>query len=555
MDNSKILHLVRDVEGVKIRDFWPLIHGTRLALHTTVLLSVLYFQYQVEHFYGLDLLIPTYTLLALAFFANGVYLYFSDRLSDRPIPHWALFVFDVVLVSSLITLFGSHFSLFVFLYMVLVVLGGAAFQVSGGLAMACLVSVGYSLSLLLTEDILGLRLYLSLGLNNLAFFSIGYLSGRLSDDFRSMGHQLHETVQDFRRWKNLSDLVLENIGTGLLVVDRHLVVQVSNPGARKIFQTDKLVGTSLATLLGDHEGRVEDWTASHTEVLRREIRRIAPGEQVQDLEVAATPLLDASKRRIGHILLVDDRTSQKDMERQLRQHEKMAAVGQLAAGIAHEIRNPLASISGSIQLLASGDATSAIESARLMKIAVREIDRLNDLITEFLDYVKPEDLQLVPVDLDDLIKEILEAIRFNSRIRQDVTLHRGLDCATPVLAHRDKLKQALLNILINAFQAVEKSVHPQIRIETKDQPGCAVLIVEDNGVGIKAEDLDRIFNPFHTTKPQGTGLGLAMTQKILKAHHAKILVESREGEGTKFLIELPTQTEVYEGGAPLRRIG
>jgi len=233
------------------------------------------------------------------------------------------------------------------------------------------------------------------------------------------------------------------------------------------------------------------------------------------------------------------------MEENFRQQEKLAAVGQLAAGIAHEIRNPLASISGSIQLMLDQPQNHKDEDLKLMRIVDKEIDRLNGLISEFLEYVRPEKKMSTPVNLNNVIRECVDSLQFNAKLRKDVEKKIELKAHSEILGNRDKLKQAILNFVINAFQAMDKTLKPVFTIETHDQGNLLVLIIRDNGCGIRPENLHRIFEPFHTTKPQGTGLGLAVTHKILQAHEARVFVESNEGQGTKFVIEFPSHRDVH----------
>jgi len=220
-------------------------------------------------------------------------------------------------------------------------------------------------------------------------------------------------------------------------------------------------------------------------------------------------------------------------------------VGQLAAGIAHEIRNPLASISGSIQLMTGDTPIDQSEQKKLMNIVSREIDRLNGLITEFLDYVRPEQKIGTPMDLNAVIREVADMMKFNKKLRQDIEQKLELSAQSMILGNRDKLKQALLNFIVNAYQAMDKSISPSLEVSTKDEGDKVVLIIRDNGCGIKKENINRIFEPFHTTKPQGSGLGLAITHKILEAHSARVFVESEIGVGTRFLIEFPSERDVH----------
>jgi two-component system, NtrC family, sensor histidine kinase PilS len=273
-------------------------------------------------------------------------------------------------------------------------------------------------------------------------------------------------------------------------------------------------------------------------LLRHEIH-IEVQNEPKILEVKLADFRDENEKSKGWLLLIEDRTEIKHLEMSLQQKEKLAAVGQLAAGIAHEIRNPLASISGSIQMMTASSDTNE-ENRKLMKIVDKEIDRLNGLISEFLNYVRPEDQVRDEVDVNQVLNECLEMVKFDQKLRQDIELKLNLKSASMILGHRDKLKQAFLNFIVNAYQAMGKTESPLFEVQTQDERGQVVVVFKDNGSGIKKENVNRIFEPFHTTKPSGTGLGLAITHKILEAHKAKIFVESEEKIGTQFLIEFPS---------------
>jgi C4-dicarboxylate-specific signal transduction histidine kinase len=176
------------------------------------------------------------------------------------------------------------------------------------------------------------------------------------------------------------------------------------------------------------------------------------------------------------------------------------------------------------------------------------------LITEFLEYVRPEKKANQRINLNNVIREVIEALQFNPKLRKDVEQKFELKAQSEILGNRDKLKQALLNFAINAYQAMDKTERPELEIETHDDRDLVVLIIRDNGCGIKAENLSRIFEPFHTTKSNGTGLGLAVTHKILQAHEARVMVDSTVGIGTKFVIEFPAFRDVHtEDLIPLKQ--
>lgn len=235
------------------------------------------------------------------------------------------------------------------------------------------------------------------------------------------------------------------------------------------------------------------------------------------------------------LMMVEDVTEVKHLQDQMRQREKLAAIGQLAAGIAHEIRNPLAGISGSIELLSH--ETQNPDDKKLMKIILREIDRLNNLITEFLDYSKPTVRPDQKIDLSLVLDEVVQNVKLSLQNPADLELTVKLVPAF-ILGFSDKLKQAFLNITMNAVQAMndtERTKKLNVNLEIIESE--VVVRIEDTGKGMSEETKKRIFEPFFTTKAKGTGLGLAVTHKILEAHDVKMQIESEINKGTTFILK------------------
>jgi len=239
----------------------------------------------------------------------------------------------------------------------------------------------------------------------------------------------------------------------------------------------------------------------------------------------------------GRVLLFQDVTKIIHLEEKLKQHEKLAAVGQLAAGIAHEIRNPLASMSASIEMLKTAQEWTDPENKKLMEITLKEIDRLNGLITEFLDFVKPEKLKLVSLSLNDLLQEIVTAASGMEEFKKMTSISTKFQ-TIQVLAHGEKLKQVVWNLLLNAVQAIKEKGIIEIGCEAVSEQRVKWW-VSDTGQGMTEEVLAHIYEPFFTTKPQGTGLGLPTVFKIIEAHHGEIKVNSVVGKGTCFEIFIP----------------
>lgn len=379
-------------------------------------------------------------------------------------------------------------------------------------------------------------------LYHFSFFSVSFLAGLIHEELSEKSSLLGMTQKKLIDLQQVHSMILANIRIGVCVMNDLGVVEYANESLGFVLKHTEILQKRWLELVPEMESSWKDIRAG-LEIRsfeRYEIERNLAGDEKQFLEFILAPLLNEKGQRKGWLCLVEDRTETKTLEEQMRVQEKLAAVGQLAAGIAHEIRNPLASISGSLQMILGDAHVRDEQEQRLMKIVLREIDRLNDLINEFMDYVRPSAILTERVDVNSLLREILELAKFNPQLPKNVVQEAKLDSATMVMGNSQKLKQAFLNIIVNAFQALDKVQHPKVEVITKDEGNKVIVLVKDNGVGISTENIKRIFEPFHTTKPKGTGLGLAITYKILEAHKAKVFVDSQLGQGTQFLIELPS---------------
>ena len=245
-----------------------------------------------------------------------------------------------------------------------------------------------------------------------------------------------------------------------------------------------------------------------------------------------------------------------EMERELRRSERLAAIGELAASIAHEIRNPLAAISGSTQMLrgAGRGPQSDRERQRLMEIVVRETDRLNSLITDFLNFARPRPLQRTPVDLCAAVEEVIKM--FQSAKPTGVRVHCDLRPGLHADADPTQVRQLLWNLVLNAAQAMPETGTLRIssrelagaapqepgsgrRNENAEEGAWAEIVIADDGVGIPPEMMERIFDPFFTTRPEGTGLGLPTVHRIVEDHGGTLHIDSCPGSGTTVSVRLP----------------
>ncbi len=500
---------------------------SRVSLYLLILaVSQISFLLQ-KSFINWSLVAPFYATICLALGLHVFYVHYLDKLAERRWLYFAGFILDSLFLSLLITFSGLNQSLFLFLHLVNILLAGLVFQSRGALAMALFSSIFFTLASLFGPDMKAMNYVFLLALNNIAFFSVAGLSGYLSEQLQFMGIELTKTGLTLREIQELNKAIVGHMPSGLLTFNRQGVVLQDNLSVQKIFAGRTLKDTNIFEFLPEFPTSVADkkdiyWKNS---------------EETKVLQVSVSSVFSPVIEGDLYIAQIEDLTRVKQLEYSVRQNEKMAAIGGLAAGIAHEIRNPLAGISGSVELLSQ--TTSNDDDKKLMRIILREIDRLNSLITEFLDYSRPEEPPTDPVDLVSLTKEIMDNMQANKMIRQDVMTRVEIPEKAVVLGRRDKLKQAFLNIIINAYQAMDSVPVARFEVAVKYEGKFWKVILKDSGCGMSDSTRRRMFEPFHTTKSKGTGLGLAVTHKILEGHGAQIFVESEQGVGTTFTLLFP----------------
>ncbi|MDY6909129.1 MAG: ATP-binding protein [Thermodesulfobacteriota bacterium] len=334
--------------------------------------------------------------------------------------------------------------------------------------------------------------------------------------------------------ERLSATVFNQMPAGLITTDLRGTVRQTNTAARDILR-----------LPGGIPGRLDELACfaavrrqleRGAAVLEEEVTCCAGGDAVIPLLVNASVIHDGEGRKAGYVFLFTDMTGIKQLEEQLRRSERLAALGRLSAGIAHEIRNPLSSIKGFAAILAK--KVQGDENARaLSKVMEDEVNRLNRVVTELLEFARPTELQKRRTAVKELIEHSLRLVESDA---QAAGIRLSVDVRPQELRAEfdpDRFSQVLLNLYLNAIQAMDRGGRLSVEAERHEDEW--VLQVEDTGCGIEPAEIPHIFDPYFTTKPRGVGLGLAVVHKIVEAHNGEIDVESSPGRGTRFTIRLP----------------
>lgn len=357
----------------------------------------------------------------------------------------------------------------------------------------------------------------------------GFVSLFWMNNYRSAKRTLQDTSA-------FADEVVTHLPVGLIATDRSDRVTFFNPMAAKITRMSPAVakGRELDNLLPAQLCGLEKELDHGTTVTERELECVFPDGRTVPVSASASRIINEVGEFIGKILILRDLGEVRRLQDEVRRQEKLAALGGLAAGVAHEIRNPLSSIKGLATFFAS-QFEDGSESRQAAGVMIQEVDRLNRAITELLDFARPTDLRFTPTDLAPLLSRSLQLIE-QEAANLDIQIDaRIADNICPVMIDADRIAQCLLNIYLNALQAMKDGGTLTIRCEAEGNQH-ARISVSDTGPGIETEHLKRIFDPYFTTKNKGTGLGLALVSKIMEAHQAQLNVESTPGKGATFTL-------------------
>jgi len=503
-----------------------LILGLRMGLYLLPLLLMLMVHLGQDDFFNWQGYFQFYLISLVGLIFSFFSLLFQEKLFPNPLLLRLSFFFDAALVLSLQYFSQLQTSIFLFLYIVVIIISALASGVRVSLLLAVFISLGFNICSLLGPDLKVATYFFQLVLYNIAFFTVAWIAGLLSEQLESQGLSL-------QKLKLLNESIVETIPSGLLTVDQGMKIISWNPGALQIFGDTLSEGRLLSELLQQVQDQL-----SFEHLNSKDIIWKTESEQ----KILSVRVLPHSVVADYKLVLVDDVTELRRLELQLRHQEKLAAVGGLAAGIAHELGNPLAAVSANIQFLGPKIKIEDESDKKLLDNTHKEIARLGRLIGEFKDFAKPEKVPVDFIRLDQLLGDVLDQVSRDPSLNQNISVTRILNEVPPVRGARDKLIQVFMNLIMNAYHAVQNVSDPEIKVLCVIRSGFIEIRISDNGIGMNAETKARIFEPFFTTKGRsGTGLGLAIAHKILEAHQVQVHVESEQGKGTEFTLQFPVQ--------------
>lgn len=487
------------------------------------------------------------------------------RSGEVPLPFLVLqALVDVGFVSIIVLATGLYDSIFAFMYIVVILLGSLELYMKGAMIWAALSAAAYVTLLYLQmrgmlvppgfgAQVIGWPQFLRPAvINSLGFILTGILSGILGEDIRKARERMQDRDNILQTLETFHKHVVENIPSGIVTVDTEGRVSLINETACSILGVGKedVTGRPVEEVLAG----LDPGSGSRGLPMQRPeiVFRRSDGAEIF-LGFSSSPMKDAGGAVIGSVVIFQDLTPVKQMEERIRIADRLAGVGELAAGLAHEIRNPLASITGSSQMLR--ETPDLGETSRtLLDIIERESTRLNGLISDFLVYAGPKLKNVGPVEMAAVAAEIVEAVRAGEAREKGVTVENPATRDSFVEGDAEQLRQVLWNLVRNAVQATPRGGTVTLDLLSQFRHGqrYVVIAVSDTGAGIAPDVLGKIFNPFFTSKEEGTGLGLSISQRIVHYHRGFIDVRSSPGSGSVFSVFLPERRKSTGGGEPAK---
>ncbi len=501
-------------------------------------------------------LVPIVLLGVIVAGLTGVYLLWDRFGHMRRLLLRVQFAVDIVFVTLVVYFSGGLASPFKLLYFLPVIVGSARLGMGSGTALAGEAVVGY---LVLSVVDPGGWMYLeesgayaevAILVVSLALVAalVGYLSREVGETDRELGHTRSELATARLRIASIVD----NVGSGLVLVDSDgIVVYLNHAGGRILgVPEEQARGLEYRVAFANVPAFCEriamaleaGTTAQRAEFFIRE--KSGGGTPVG---LTTTILLDDDGTERGVIAIFQDLTEARKIEERLRHEDRLAALGEFAAGLAHEVRNPLNAIKGSVEMLRE-DLDASGDQARLLDLVMRESDRLAKLVQDVLQFGRMETGERQVVRLDELLKEVVAVAGSHQSCAAGVELSLEAGQPIDVMGSADELRRVFLNLTINALESLEGGGRVTLTVVPREEftsRGLAsgadhlvAVVVDDTGCGVPPDKRDEIFRPFHTTKKGGTGLGLPIVDKIVQSHGGRITVASKPGGGSRFVVYL-----------------
>jgi two-component system sensor histidine kinase PilS (NtrC family) len=518
---------------------------------------------ETKTYFG-EILNAHYFLIALIYFLTFIYIVALKYIKNLFKFAYLQLLIDTIFITAIIYTTGGIESIFSFLYLLNIISGGIILYRYGGMIIASFSSILYGAFLDLSyyglinpigyrfpyaQEYQSSEIFYMILVNAAAFYLVAFLSGFLSEQIQKSRAELKAKQKDMAALEMLKENIIQNISSGLVALDEHSKIIVFNKGAERIFNIDSR--DAIRKDISDIIPHIMPYLKVHSPHKFSQLSYKGKEDQQIDLLLNISPLKEYDGSNKGRILVFQDTTRIREMEQEVKRMEDMAMLGELAAGIAHEIRNPLASISGSIQVL--NDSLSREEAhinRRLIEIVLREVSRLDHLVNDFLQFARPQRIEIEEFELNQLIVDTLYLFQNSQSWSEHLDIETKIMSPLKIKSDPHQLKQVFWNIFLNASEAMPKgglisiSAQKETDFKSSSESVESVMIkIEDNGPGLDPKIAKDIFKPFSTTKKDGSGLGLAIVKRIVEGLGGKVSGENLAREGTTITIRLPVSID------------
>lgn len=504
-----------------------------------------------------------YLIIGITYLLSILYVFLLKRIHELLINIYIQSVLDVVLITALVYVTGGVESIYATLYPLIIIYSALFLGGKGTILIASFGSIMYGL--LLDLEFYGI-IHPIYSVPHVYEFSPGYVFSRIFAHIasfyiiamlsifvvyqeRKMRSLLSERENAFEQLDLLHQSIIESVGSGIMTADLDGRIRSFNRAAEEIsgYVFNEVKDKRTDTVFENISQFVIE---KNQPVKRFELKFLHKYEKSKILGFSVSPLIDPAGKNIGNIFIFQDLTTIRNMELEVEKNKKLAFIGGMASVLTHELRTPLASIGGSIQMLLR-DLHLDDTNKKLMNIILRGRDALEDLANNFLFLARSGSSNRLCINIVEIIDDIIESIRFGPDWNENIKIERKISGNNDIYGSKTEIRQALWNIILNALQSMPDGGTLKIvsgTVNAEDGNEYLKVSVSDTGCGIEKEKIGTVLDPFYTTKERGTGLGLAIVSKIIEIHGGKLKIESEWQKGTECTILLPTKREYEPAG-------
>jgi two-component system sensor histidine kinase PilS (NtrC family) len=460
---------------------------------------------------------------------------------------------DLILTTVLVAYTHGSQSAFLSFYLLIVIYCSLTLGRNGGMVGAALSTILYAgvltarylgLFILGSSDFSTPQATFRISIHALGFWAVAYLGTYLHQRLQIMESELNEKIDSLKELQRLNEHIVASIRSGLITTDLQGRIAVFNSAAGELTgrHSEEVLGKPVQRIIGEAFWNriVGADLFSTAKPLRHEEWLTTPGGRRLLLGFSVSPLLDQFQHLLGYVMSFQDLTDINRLEDELRLKDRMAAVGRMAAGIAHEIRNPLMAMRGSVEVLRS-HLNVPRSDERLLDILVRESERLNDFVEDFLNYARPRRYEQSPIDVVPVLRDSVMLLKNSPDVSDKHSIILNIEAQSiGIFGSTEQLSQVFWNLAQNAIRAMPGGGELRISLR-KVFPSGGEIVFEDNGLGMTQKEKEQIFQPFHSGFGSGLGLGLSIVFQIVEDHRGKISFESEKGKGTRVRLVFPLE--------------